>query len=108
MPPRYKKRLQELCSERNVSYDEILSAKQGRVLAYHRRHLILKFAEEFPKLSLHQLGNIFNRDHSSIVCAKKRAVDERINGVSEWLRSSLDTPKPDSPSPVKLIAFPQR
>ena len=105
MPPRYRKRLQELCIERNVSYDEIISAKQNRLLAYHRRHLILQFSEEFPKLSLGQLGQIFNRDHSTIVFARKRATDERTNGVTEWLRSSLDIQGTELPSSVKLIPF---
>jgi chromosomal replication initiation ATPase DnaA len=91
MPPKYRKRVQELCSERNVAYDALMSDKQGRILAYHRRHIILQFSEEFPHLSLHQVGQIFNRDHSTIVGAKKRAKDERTNGVTSWLRSYLGT-----------------
>lgn len=106
MPPKYRKRVQELCSERNVAYDALMSDKQGRILAYHRRHMILQIAEEFPKLSLNQVGEIFNRDHSTIVFAKKRALEERTKGISEWLRSSLDTQKQDLPSPARLIPFP--
>lgn len=107
MPPKYTKRLQELCIEKGLDYDVIVGPLKGRVLAYHRRHLFLQISEEFPKLSTPQLGELFGKDHSTIVQGRQKALSERTNGVTnEWLRSSLSTEHSVTSSPAKLIPYP--
>lgn len=105
MHPRYRKRLQEICTEKDLSYDAVVSHKRGRLLAYHRRHIILQMSEEFENLSTLKLGELFNKDHSSIVNARQKALHERTEGVTPWLHSALSTPRSISSSSAKLIPY---
>ena len=75
-----KDRLKELCKERGLNYDLIVSKRRGKILTTHRRHLVLTMREEFPHITTTRLAQVFNMNHSSIVLVSQKAKRERDAG----------------------------
>jgi hypothetical protein len=77
---KYKNRALQISANNNWPSEGLFTPKRGDILAKVRRHLILAISEEYPHLSTTQLGKIFERDHSSIVVQRQRALKERADG----------------------------
>ena len=66
-----------VCSARDVSHDELLSADRTRHIAHARQEAIW-LAHNLTNLSLPAIGRKFNRDHTTVLNSIRR-VQERRN-----------------------------
>ena len=77
------RRITMACAEEfGVPYDQILS-KQRQANIVRARHAAMYLAQMATRFSLSQLGAIFDRDHTTVLHAVRRAHDE-IRRSSEY------------------------
>lgn len=69
-PRRY---LEQLCGEQGFSVWAIIGRSHRANIVRARHAMILSVARKFPNLSLVQLGMLFERDHTTIIHALRRA-----------------------------------
>lgn len=61
-----KKIVKAVCEEYGVSVDDLKSKRRFRNLLYPR-HTVFYLLDKYSKSSLKEIGQIFNRDHTTVV-----------------------------------------
>jgi len=75
-----------VCSEFNITINEIRSSYRGRNVA-EARQIIAYVCVSFYKIRLREVGKFINRDHSSVIHSCKQAVlPHMINHVTRIKR----------------------
>ena len=67
--------LEEVCNFFNISRKEIASKSRKRILTDARAIYARRSRMLYPDASWSEIGALINRDHSSALCARKRAVE---------------------------------
>lgn len=71
------------CFEHGVTYEEICSKVRTDRLAHARKLIMIATHEEFPNLSSPQLGNLINKDHTSVLAYLGR-LKCKSQAAKEW------------------------
>lgn len=71
------------CLHYGITFKEFQSPSRNRVLAHKRRDIIIETNEAFPHLSSTQLGQLANKDHTTVLHMLGR-VKKKAIAMREW------------------------
>ena len=71
------------CLHHGITFKDFQSPSRKRVLAHKRRDIIIETHEAFPHLSSTQLGQLANKDHTSVLHMLGR-VKQKAVAMTEW------------------------
>lgn len=75
-PTNYRKGFRQMLNSLNVSEANIRSRCRIRELVDARKVIAFKMQQTYPGLTLHKLGSLLNRDHSTIVFYQNTIEDQ--------------------------------
>ncbi|MCZ7488197.1 helix-turn-helix domain-containing protein [Rhizobium rhizogenes] len=71
------------CIHYGITFKQFQSPSRNRVLAHTRRDIIIETHEAFPHLSSTQLGQLANKDHTTVLHMLGR-VKKKSVAMNEW------------------------
>ncbi len=82
----YRDILNAVCKQYGYTIKELVSRKQQKTLV-EARHIAMYICRMHLGMSYNEIGDIFNRDHSTIVYVlhKYRKVEERLAKIADYI-----------------------
>lgn len=95
-----------VCKRYNITVNEIKSLDRHKA-TLEPRQLIMWYLDRNTNKSLTSIGDIFNRDHATVINSRKKIdsrirTDERIRRNAEVLFPGIKLPKKDEPKFIKF------
>ena len=81
----YREILNAVCEHYGYTIKQLISRKRQKTLV-EARHIAIYMCRSYINMSYNEIGDIFNRDHSTIVHAlHKHKVEERLVKIADYI-----------------------